>query len=212
MDDLIYILFICIGAPLLLMMALAEPKTRRLLGFMILGMYIAVLASEINYLLSQLMQKRMDFFHLTISITPVSEEILKALPILFMAVFISDDRGRLFAQAMSIGIGFAVLENTFVLVQNIESVSLLWAVIRGFSSGLMHSLCTLTVGVGISMVRKRRKLFACSTFALLLTASIYHSIFNMLVQSDYMYIGAMIPILTYIPLVQLVRKKKWNKS
>jgi hypothetical protein len=48
---MIYILAICISAPLVLMSALADAKSRRLFGFMILGMYIAVLASEINALL-----------------------------------------------------------------------------------------------------------------------------------------------------------------
>ena len=64
MDYLIYILAICISAPLILMTVLADVKTRRLLGFMILGMYIAVLASEINSILSYLFRNRMDFFNI----------------------------------------------------------------------------------------------------------------------------------------------------
>ena len=212
MDYLIYILAICISAPLILMTALADPKTRRLLGFMILGMYIAVLASEINSILSYIFRNSMDFFHLTITVTPVSEEILKALPLLFTAVVISDNREFLFQQAMSVGLGFAILENTFILIQNVESVSLLWAMIRGFSSGLMHALCTICVGIGISLVKKRRKLFVCSTFAWLLTASIYHSLFNMLVQSDYWYVGVMIPIVSYIPIAIIIMKRKLNST
>ena len=83
MDYMIYILAICISAPLILMSALADAKSRRLLGFMILGMYVAVLASEINAILAVLFRDSMDHFHLTITITPVCEEILKALPLLF---------------------------------------------------------------------------------------------------------------------------------
>lgn len=212
MDYLIYILAICISAPLLLMLIIADSKTRNLLGFMIIGIYIAVLASEINAILRELFSNSLDIFHLTTSITPVCEEILKALPILFVAVFVSDKRSTLFLKAMSIGIGFAVMENTFILLQNIENVSLFWAMIRGFSSGLMHALCTLFVGIGISMVRKRRKLFFSGTFALLITASIYHSLFNMLIQAEFMYIGALLPILTYIPLAYILYRKNWNKS
>ena len=212
MDYLIYILVICISAPLILMTALADSKTKRLLGFMILGMYIAVLASEVNSILSYLFKNSMDYFHLTITVTPVSEEILKALPLLFTAIMISDNREFLFQQAMSIGVGFAILENTFILIQNVESVSLLWAMIRGFSSGLMHALCTISIGIGIALVKKRRKLFVCSTFAWLLTASIYHSLFNMLVQSDYWYVGVMIPIVSYIPIAIVIRKRKLNTT
>ena len=212
MDYLIYILAICISAPLILMTVLADPKTRRLLGFMILGIYIAVLASEVNSILSYLLKDFMDFFHLTITVTPLCEEILKSLPLLFTAVMIIDKREFLFQQAMAIGIGFAVLENTFVLIQNVESVSLLWALIRGFSSGLMHALCTIGVGIGISFVKKRRKLFVTSTFALLLVASIYHSLFNMLVQSDYLYVGVLVPIVSYIPIVIVIRKRRLNTT
>lgn len=210
MDYLIYILAICISAPLFLMMILSEPKSRRLLGFMILGISIAVLSSEVNTLLKFLFDGMYDFFHLTISITPISEEFLKSMPLIFVAVFITDRRDVLFSGALAIGLGFAVMENTFILLQNIETVSIFWAIIRGFSSGLMHALCTLVVGIGISMVRKRRKLFATGTFAFLAAATIYHSLFNLLIQSDYMLVGALLPIVTYIPLVYLSHKRKWN--
>ena len=68
MDYLIYILAICISAPMILMTVLADSKTRRLLGFMILGMYIAVLAAEFNSILAYLFSNSMDYFHLTITV------------------------------------------------------------------------------------------------------------------------------------------------
>lgn len=212
MDHLIYVLAVCISAPLLLMMAVADSKTRRLLGFMILGISLLVLASEINTLLREALGAYLDDFHLTTSVTPLCEELLKAMPLLFVALFLTDDRSVLFSQAMAIGVGFAVMENTYILLQNLETVTLFWALIRGFASGLMHALCTLFIGIGISMVRKRRKLFFCGTFALLVAAAIYHSMFNMLIQSSYMYIGAMIPIATYCALVWADRRRKWLRK
>ena len=212
MDYMIYILAICISAPLVLMTVLADAKSRRLFGFMILGMYIAVLASEINAILSYLFRDSMDYFHITITITPINEEILKALPLLFTAIVFCDSRKFLFQRAMSIGLGFAILENTFILIQNVESVSLLWAMIRGFSSGLMHALCTISIGVGISLIKRRRKLFACSTFAWLMVATIYHSLYNMLVQSDYWYVGVAIPAISYIPVAVVIKKRKLNAT
>lgn len=177
---------------------------------MIVGMYIAVLASEINALLADLLEGSMDHFHLTITVTPLGEEILKALPLLFAVVVLGDNRERLFQRAMSIGLGFAILENTFILIRNVESVSLLWAMIRGFSSGLMHALCTISIGIGMSLIKRRRKLFVCSTFAWLMVASMYHSMYNMLVQSDYWYVGAVIPVLSYIPVAIIIKKRKLN--
>lgn len=212
MDYMIYILAICISAPLILMAALADAKSRRLLGFMILGIYIAVLASEINALLSFAFADPMDHFHITITITPVNEEILKALPLLFTAIVFCDDREILFQRAMSIGLGFAIMENTFILIKNVESVSLLWAMIRGFSSSLMHALCTIGIGIGISMIKRRRKLFVCSTFAWLMAAITYHSLYNMLVQSDHWYVGVAIPVISYIPIAIVITKKRLNTT
>ena len=73
----------------------------------------------------------------------------------------------------------------------------------------MHGMCTLLVGVGISFVKKKSKLFAVGTFALLSIAIVYHGIYNILIQSKYSVIGALLPIATYIPfLVRRLRIKK----
>lgn len=113
---------------------------------------------------------------------------------------------------MSIGLGFAIMENTFILIKNVESVSLLWAMIRGFSSSLMHALCTIGIGIGISMIKRRRKLFVCSTFAWLMAAITYHSLYNMLVQSDHWYVGVAIPVISYIPIAIVITKKRLNTT
>jgi hypothetical protein len=63
----------------------------------------------------------------------------------------------------------------------------------------MHGMCTLLVGVGISFVKKKKKLFVVGTFGLLSTAIVYHGIYNILIQSRYSIIGALFPVATYIP-------------
>ena len=104
---------------------------------------------------------------MTTVITPISEEIVKAAPVLFYALVLSDEREKLMTIAFSAGIGFAMFENMVILIQNIENVSAGWAVIRGFSTALMHGVCTAAVGFGMSFIKKRRKLFYCGAFALL---------------------------------------------
>ena len=140
----------------------------------------------------------MDMYSITVTVTPITEEILKALPILYYALVISDKREKLFTASMATGIGFAILENAYYLLSN-PMFSMLNAVIRAFGAGLMHGMCTLLVGVGISFVKQRRKLFAVGTFGLLSTAIVYHGIYNILIQSDYSAVGALLPIATYIP-------------
>ena len=204
MDNLIYILFVAIFVPILLMTCLVEKKARHPLIFVLIGIFVSVFAAEVNGVLVDLLP--LSTFEVTIIVTPISEEILKAIPILFFASILSPKKEAVFTAAMAIGIGFAVLENAFYML-NDASFNMIDAVVRAFGAGLMHGMCTLLVGVGILFVKKKQKLFVVGTFAMLSTAITYHGIYNMLVQSDYQIIGYLLPIATYIPfMVWRIRK------
>ena len=206
MENLIYILFICITIPLTLMACLIEKKPRRIVIFFIIGICSAVFASEVNGILTYLIPLELSDF--TVRVTPVTEEIIKTIPVLFYAKEISDKKETLITVSLAVGIGFAVMENTYILTQNIEYISILWAVMRGFGTGIMHGICTFLVGTGFTFANKNKKLFVVGTFALLSLAITYHSVFNMLVQSDFKYVGAALPIITYVPFVLWVYKNR----
>ena len=59
MDNMIYILFISISIPLLLLALLVEKKARLPISFMLIGIFISVFASEINGLFSQMLSMDM---------------------------------------------------------------------------------------------------------------------------------------------------------
>ena len=211
MENLIYILYICMVVPLLLSLPLIHKTSRRIMVFIIIGISSALFISEVN----GLFLKHMDYdtMYVTTTITPVTEEIIKAIPILIYAFIISDNRQKLIGSSFALGIGFALFENTYILINSMDTVSIEWAVIRGFSTALMHGVCTAAVGYGMSFVKKKKKLFYCGTFSLLMMAVIYHGIFNMLVQSeDLKYFGFVLPMATYIPiiigLIMYVRNRK----
>lgn len=215
MEDLIYILFVSVSVPILLMALLIEKKARLPISFVLVGICISVFVAEVNGLLMQVLN--MKVFNFTIIVTPITEEILKALPILIYAVMVSDKKETLFTASMSVGVGFAVLENAYYLLDD-ASFNFFDAVVRAFGTGLMHGMCTLLVGVGISFVKKKRKLFVVGTFSLLSTAITYHGIYNMLVQSKFEWVGFLLPIVTYIPfllwrvVIKNRIKKKENQS
>ena len=209
MDNLIYILFVSVFVPIMLMACLIEKKARQPIVFVLIGIFVSVFAAEVNGLLRDLLP--MSTFEVTIIVTPITEEILKALPILVFAIVLDAKKEALFTAAMAVGIGFAVLENAYYLL-NDASFNMFDAVIRAFGAGLMHGMCTLLIGVGISFVKKKSKIFAVGTFALLSTAITYHGIYNMLVQSDYKTVGFLLPISTYIPFVVWRLTKKTIKS
>ena len=210
MDNLTYISFIAITVSLALMLPLMEKKLRRLVVFMIAGIFSCLFVSELNNILLGAFHN--DIFFVTTTITPITEEVVKMLPILFFAIMVTDDRTTLIPISFAVGVGFALLENVVILTQNVENVTILWALVRGFGSGLVHGICTVMVGWGISYIKKRRKFFYCGTFALLSAAIIYHAIYNLLVQSQYQYVGILLPTITYIPIILFLRKNKMKSN
>ena len=210
MDSLIYMLFVAISVPILLMACLVEKKARQPIIFFLLGIFLSVFASEINaYMRNVLPMSSIEVANVA---TPISEELLKALPILLYATLLAPKKEAVFTASMAVGIGFAVLENAFYLM-NSDSFNMLDAIVRAFGSGLMHGMCTLLVGVGILFVKKKHKLFVVGTFAMLSTAITYHGIYNMLVQSEFKVVGFLLPISTYIPfMVWRIKKMRQKKS
>ena len=216
MENISYIVFICFALPFLLGIPIVRKQTRQVLLFTFIGMCCCLFISEVNGLMNSLIGQ--DLFYVTTNITPLTEELIKMLPILIYAVFISSERQTLLTIAFMTGLGFALLENSTILVETVVvhgSIDILWALIRTLGAGLLHSLCTTAVGVGISFIRDQKKIFLCGSFALLSLAIVYHSVYNTLIQSDYKYLGAAMPMLTYLAIIivlVIVYKKSIKKK
>ena len=205
MENISYIVFICFALPFLLGIPIVRKQTRQVLLFTFIGMCCCLFISEVNGLINSLIGQ--NLFYVTTNITPLTEELIKMLPILIYAIFISSERQALLTIAFMTGLGFALLENSTILVETVVvhgSIDILWALIRTLGAGLLHSLCTTAVGVGISFIRDQKKIFLCGTFALLSSAIVYHSVYNSLIQSDYKYLGAAMPMLTYLIVVTIL--------
>ena len=187
---------ICMVVPLLLLMTMLDKPSRLLLGFVLGGMLLAVCAYEINSLVCALFL--LSGQELSITAAPIIEEILKALPVLFFAILVDDDRKLVLQLSMASGIGFAILENAFLLITYVNQVDIGWAIVRGASTSLSHGICTMIVGCGIVFVQKQKKLFYTGTFALLTTAMTLHAIFNLLIQSPFDYLALALPIIIYL--------------
>lgn len=213
MGTMSYILFICAAAPMLLMLIPIEKNSRKVIVFMLVGMFCCLFISEVNGLL--LRATEMDLLYFTTNVTPFTEEFIKALPILLFALLYSDEKKNIITVSFSVGVGFAMLENLMILTQNFKSVDIGFAIVRGFCSGLMHSICTIAVGFFIVFVKKRRKVFIAGTVSALNLAVVYHSVFNLLVQAGSpiaRFISFMLPLVTYtivnVTLVLKIKRKK----
>ena len=197
MDNVGYIQYCCLMIPMLLSLFVLEKRARVLIGSILAGCTICLFVSELNGPFFLLLNKDRLFFCTTVS--PVTEEIFKAVPIIAYAFLFSDKRKDLVQISFALGLGFAIMENMNLLAQSIDTVTVLWAVARCFGAGLMHSLCTTVVGLGISYVKKKKKLFVTGTLALVMAAITYHAVYNTIAMSPYKYFGFVLPLATYLP-------------
>lgn len=204
MGNLNLILFISFAAPLLMTFFVCKGKARTLLIFLFLGMVVCLFCGEFNTVIMKMIPFDMRYY--TSNLTPLFEEIFKAVPILVYTFLYKPKKRTLLECSILVGVGFAVLENAFILGGNAGSVSVTNALIRGFSAGMMHGICTLAVGYGMTFVHTKRKLFYTGTTALLSVAIIFHSVYNTLVQSEHQIVGYILPVMTFIPILVILER------
>lgn len=210
MVQLTYTLFFCLLVPLILMLFLLDSRSRMVFIFMLIGMLTCLVAGEFNAVFYNYSGR--SLFYATVTLTPIIEELLKGLPILYCALFITQKKNRLLSASMAVGIGFAIYENIGVFIRESDGFSLEVVLIRGFATALTHGVCTAMIGYGLSLIYKRKKMAIPGTFGLFTAAVTYHAIFNALLQSDYKLVACLLPLATYIPAVVIRLRSKSKKK
>jgi len=209
MDTLMWNLFLCIALPLASSLILLKGRSQMVIASLVAGMFMCMFVGAINGIILDTMG--LDrIFEITTIYTPMTEELVKAFPVFLFTVTVSDKRQNVLSVAMAVGVGFAIIENAYILISEAELWGPLDALARVFGASLMHGVCTSLVGFGMSYIYKRRKLFFTGTLALLTMAMTYHGIFNALVQSQYSHIGLHLPIVTFclICVLQILTGRK----
>lgn len=191
-------LFISIILPLATILFIVKGDSRKIVAFLLFGIVAELISNVIQ---NSLYPYVTDGLYFTANIAPVIEEILKALPVLIFVFAYKPEKQLIYEVSIASGIGFAILENAFIIGADIYGTSLGIAFLRGIGAGMMHAVCTLTVGYGMSFIYKKRWFFIPGTFLFMFMAMVYHSVFNTLVQSAYQVIGLCIPIATFVPLI-----------
>lgn len=211
-QNVIYNIFLFIFIPLLLTLLFADKKSKKIFGFLLIGISLCLLASELNSVLLSLLGR--DFFYYSTTISPIVEEILKAIPLLFTIFVIYDepDIRDCLSLGLAIGIGFSIFENIVLYFQSGVTESMLWALARGVGAGLMHGICSGAMGFGICFVKKYGKSRLYGLVGILTSTVIYHGFYNLLVQSEQFKIfGILLPIITsvvFIPINSMYSKKE----
>lgn len=180
---MIYIenIFVCLAIPLALCMLFIGGRTRTFMLFMVAGMSVCLLSAYVN-----------SFFmgHYSVSttatvveITPVCEEVMKLLPLLFYVLIFEPKVRDLPEAAIALAVGFATFENVCYLTEN-GAEDFMFLLIRGLSAGALHILCGILIGFGLSYVFHRRWLAFTGTVGLLGACIVFHATYNLLVSGD----------------------------
>ena len=211
MGNLNLILFISFALPLFMSFFVCKGRVRAAIFFLFIGMCVCLFCGELSAVALKILPYDQKFF--VSNIGPFFEELFKAFPILVYVFVSKPKRRKLYECSVMVGIGFAILENAFILGTSSSLVSVMDALMRGLGAGIMHGLCTLAVGYGMSFVYTRRKVFYTGTVAMLAAATIYHATYNTIVQSTHIWMGVLLPVITLIPvLILLNRTEKRRKA
>ena len=206
MENLNLTLYVSIIIPLGFAMIIFDKKARVNFLFMMIGLTVCLFCGELSTIVAS--QIPFSMRYITTNITPVIEEFFKALPILIYAFVYDPKKHQLYEAAIAVGVGFAILENAYILAGDADFATLIYGILRGLGAGTLHALATFLVGVGMSYIHKKPKLFYTGTVALLSTAIIIHSIYNSIISTDFYVIGMLIPVSIFIPTVLYLKKKK----
>ena len=180
---MIYIenIFVCLAIPLTLCMLFIGGRTRRCMLFMTIGMSVCLLSAYVN-----------SFFmgHYDVSatvavveITPVCEEVMKLLPLLFYILIFEPKVRDLPEVAIALSVGFATFENVCYLMEN-GAENFMFLLIRGLSAGALHILCGILIGFGLYYVFRRRWLAFTGTVGLLGACIVFHATYNLLIAGE----------------------------
>ena len=193
-------IYVCLAAPFLVAIICLGRSHRRIMELILGGMTACLLSSYISTFFAAAQQA--DLVFASISITPVVEELMKFLPVLFYLVVFEPERDKAVGAMLLISIGFATFENACYLTQN-GAAKLSFLLIRGFGAGTMHVVCGMIIAVGLLFLWDQYWIRAVGLFSLLGLTITYHSIYNMMVsQTGAVAIaGYLIPVLTVLILL-----------
>ena len=209
MANLNLFLFISITIPLCMLLLLVKGKSRRLVLFFIFGITSCLLCGLLNGIFVKYFESTNYF---TVNISPITEELCKAFPVIIYAFMYKPERQHLLECGVAVGIGFAVLENAFVLASNVAIITVGLAVARGIGAGMMHGLCQAAVAYGLSYITKYRVLFYTGTITFLCIAIVYHSIYNCFVQSSLAWAAYLLTLGTVLLIVYQMYMKHQHRE
>ena len=140
-------------------------------------------------------------------ISPLIEEAMKLLPVLFILYVLDADDNELFVSSIAIGAGFATFENICYLLSS-GSIKMSFVLVRGLAVGIMHIASIIILSGTIIIVRKHDSVSVPTLIGALSMSSTLHSLYNLLVSEPGLSsrIGYFMPFVSAVLLYIVLRK------
>ena len=198
-------ILMCIAIPLILSLLFVQGEVRRYVAAFLLGMGVCLIAAYISGFLNLVTD--MGENDTSIFLSPVVEELMKLMPLLFFLLMFTPKDRTLTMLAVAIGAGFATFENCcYILTSGTESLS--YVLIRGLAVGVMHIVSVLALAIWLILAKRLGVFSFPAVVGGLALAMIFHALYNLLVSEPGISsaVGYLLPLLTAIGLYLLYRK------
>lgn len=198
-------ILLCIAIPLLVSLLFVRGEVRRYVAAFLLGMGACLIAAYISGFLN--LVTGMGENNTSIFLSPVVEELIKLMPLLFFLVLFAPEDRTLTMLAVAIGAGFATFENCcYILTSGAESLT--YIMIRGLAVGVMHIVNILALSIWLIIAKRFQALSLPAVVGGLSLSMIFHALYNLLVSEPGVSsaIGYLLPPLAAAGLYVLYRK------
>lgn len=197
--------WVCLAVPLLLTLFFLRDKARQFVLNFLLGMAACLLGAYVSGFVDA--ASGLGVEDTAIFISPVVEEAMKFLPLLFYFLMFDPDDDHLILAAVGFGAGFASFENICSMITS-GTESLGFLLIRGLAVGVMHIVSVFAMTMGLVIARRFQALRLSSTLGALSLSMLFHGVYNLLVSKSGVtsWIGYVLPLLTALMLFLALRR------
>ncbi|NLU24888.1 MAG: PrsW family intramembrane metalloprotease [Clostridiales bacterium] len=199
--------FLCMAAPLAVALLFVKGGARRFCTFFLAGLTMCLLSAYVGSFLVSVTGYSVD--DAAVYITPISEELMKMMPLLFYYLVFEPEDKLLLSAAAAVGAGFATFENSYYLL-SIGSAALDYVLIRGLAVGVMHTICSMAVPMVLILFHDEKHMNGVLMTGMTAVVVTYHGLYNLLVSVPGIsrVLGYGLPLCTVVGILVLVRVRK----
>lgn len=198
---------ICIAVPFAISFVFTKGSARQLISAFLAGMVGCIFSAYIAGVIQVTSGYSPE--DTSIFLSPIIEESMKLLLILFCIYVYGPSGKRIELLAVGIGAGFATFENCCVLLSS-GSQQLTYMLVRGSAVGVMHIVTLEALAKGLQLLKLYKAFFFIGIVGMLSIPVTIHGLYNLLVSQPGMssYIGYAMPMFCVMLLYMVSSAKK----